>query len=29
MPHFFFEITNGITLENPTDLWCDDEAAPR
>jgi len=26
MPQFFFEITNGITLEDPTGLWCDDEA---
>ncbi len=26
MPHFFFEITNGITLEDPTGLWCRDAA---
>ncbi|MES2600207.1 MAG: hypothetical protein V4602_05285 [Pseudomonadota bacterium] len=29
MPQFFFEITNGITLEDPTGLWCRDEADAR
>lgn len=29
MPQFFFEISNGVTLEDPTGLWCDDEADAR
>ncbi len=29
MPQFFFEISHGVTLEDSTGLWCDDEADAR
>ena len=29
MPKFFFELKNGITIQDPTGLWCENEADAR
>ena len=29
MPKFFFELKNGIAIQDPTGLWCENEADAR